>query len=136
MKRCGVTAFHNYQTMHSDAEYSIRTLSVFTLSIALWLFPAVGSAAMVPGPLADLQAQLSTMSLHAPGHVAMEVQDLSTGMTSSVNPSASMPAASTIKIPVMVEVFRQLALGNFDLNTTLTLRYGDKDWGSGSISVE
>ncbi|MDQ6826082.1 MAG: class A beta-lactamase-related serine hydrolase, partial [Candidatus Eremiobacteraeota bacterium] len=76
----------------------------------------------------------SMMALRAPGHVAMEVKDLATGVTSSVNPSASMPAASTIKIPVMVEVFRQLALGKFDLNTTVTLESGDKDWGSGKLS--
>ncbi|MDQ6933285.1 MAG: class A beta-lactamase-related serine hydrolase [Candidatus Eremiobacteraeota bacterium] len=114
----------------------MRWRCVLTFSIVLWLLPATGSAAVVPGPLADLQKQLSTMSLRAPGQVAMEVQDLSTGITSSVNPSASMPAASTIKIPVMVEVFRQLAVGNFDLNTSLRLTYADKDWGSGSISVQ
>ncbi|GAC1497647.1 MAG: hypothetical protein NVS1B14_00120 [Vulcanimicrobiaceae bacterium] len=44
-----------------------------------------------------------------------------------------MPAASTIKIPVMVEVFRQLAQGTFDFNTSLSLRRADKDWGSGSL---
>ncbi len=114
----------------------MRTLTVLTVSMILCLFPVAGSTAIVPGPLAELQTQLSTMSLRAPGHVAMEVQDLDTGITSSVNPSASMPAASTIKIPVMVEVFRQLALGNFDLNTTLTLTQSDKDSGSGSISAE
>jgi hypothetical protein len=30
---------------------------------------------------------------------------------SAINPSRNMPAASVIKIPVMVEVFRQMALG-------------------------
>ncbi|MBV9278307.1 MAG: serine hydrolase [Candidatus Eremiobacteraeota bacterium] len=88
---------------------------------------------IVPGPLADLRAQLATMSTRAPGHVAMEVRDLETGLSSAINPTASMPAASTIKIPVMVEVFRQLAAGNFDMNTRVTLRYADKDWGSGSL---
>ncbi len=114
----------------------MRTLTIVTFSVVVWLFPGIGRAAIVPGPMADLQIQLSRMSLRAPGHVAMEVQDLSTGITSSVNPSASMPAASTIKIPVMVEVFRQLALQNFDLNKTLTLTQGDKDWGSGSLSAQ
>ena len=101
---------------------------------ALLLFtPSVGSAMIVPGPLADLRAQLASMSTHAPGHVAMEIRDLETGLSSAVNSTASMPAASTIKIPVMVEVFRQLAAGNFDLTTSVALRYSDKDWGSGSL---
>jgi beta-lactamase class A len=44
-----------------------------------------------------------------------------------------MPAASTIKIPVMVEVFRQLAAGRFDLNTRLRLQSGDRDAGYGDL---
>ena len=44
-----------------------------------------------------------------------------------------MPAASTIKIPVMVEVFQQLQQGKFDFNTLVTLRVSDKDWGWGDL---
>ncbi len=110
----------------------MRALTVLASAIAVLLIPSVAPA-VVPGPMAILQTQLSLMSLRAPGHVAMEVKDLATGSTSAVNPSASMPAASTIKIPVMVEVFRQLELDNFDLNTNLTLKRADKDWGSGTL---
>jgi beta-lactamase class A len=87
----------------------------------------------VPAPLAAFQAQLSAFSMRAPGHVGIVVQDVLTGMTTGVNAGAEMPAASTIKIPVMVEVFRQLAAGNFDLNTRVKLRRSDKDWGSGDL---
>jgi beta-lactamase class A len=88
----------------------------------------------MPGPLADLQMQLAAMSLHAPGHIAMEIKDLSSGFSEGINSTASMPAASTIKIPVMVEVFHQLQEGKFDFNTPVTLRGADKDWGSGDLS--
>jgi beta-lactamase class A len=88
----------------------------------------------VPAPLAAFQAQLSAFSLRAPGHVGIVVQDVLTGMSTSINAGAEMPAASTIKIPVMVEVFRQLAAGNFDLNTRVKLRRSDKDWGSGDLA--
>jgi beta-lactamase class A len=44
-----------------------------------------------------------------------------------------MPAASTIKIPVMVEVFRQLALEKFDLNTVMEVEARDRDWGWGDL---
>ena len=86
------------------------------------------------GPLADFQAQLSAYSLRAPGHVGIAIEDIATGATSGINTGAEMPAASTIKIPVMVEVFRQLGAGKFDLNTKLKLRRGDKDWGSGDLA--
>ena len=88
----------------------------------------------MPGPLADFQAQLAAYSLRAPGHVAIAVEDVATGLTTGINSGAEMPAASTIKIPVMVEVFRQLAAGKFDLNTRLHLQASDRDWGSGDLA--
>lgn len=87
----------------------------------------------MPGPLAQLQATLSRVSHRAPGRVAMQVEDLTTGYTSSVNANAVMPAASTIKIPVMVEVFRQMELGKFDLNTRVKVISRDRDCGSGDL---
>jgi beta-lactamase class A len=92
------------------------------------------SAANDRGPLAGFQEQLAAASMRAPGHVAIAVQDLATGLTTGVNQGAEMPAASTIKIPVMVEVFRQLAAGRFDLNTRVALRAADRDWGSGELA--
>ncbi len=112
-----------------------RRLVAIVVSLAVPF--AVGSpagAANVPGPLADFQAQLAAFSLRAPGHVGIAVQDVATGMTTGINSGTEMPAASTIKIPVMVEVFRQLAAGKFDLNTRVTLRRSDKDWGSGDLA--
>ena len=91
-------------------------------------------ALSLPAPLAELQATLVRAAQRAPGRVAMEVKDLDTGLSSSINANAVMPAASTIKIPVMVEVFRQLELGKFDLNHRVTLMPGDRDWGSGDIA--
>ncbi|MBV8750755.1 MAG: serine hydrolase [Candidatus Eremiobacteraeota bacterium] len=91
------------------------------------------ASADVPGPLADFQAQLSAFAGRAPGHVAIAVQDVATGVMTGINAGAEMPAASTIKIPVMVEVFRQLENGRFDLNRRLHLQATDKDWGSGDL---
>ncbi len=92
------------------------------------------SATIVPGPLAAFQAQLAAYSMRAPGHVGITVQDVATGLSTGINGSAEMPAASTIKIPVMVEVFRQLGTGRFDLNTRVRLQRADKDWGWGDLS--
>jgi len=90
-------------------------------------------AQIPPVPLAHLSGYLRAMARHAPGQVALDVIDLATGYSTGYDASASMPAASTIKIPVMVEVFRQLATGRFDLNRRVTLRNADKDWGSGEL---
>ena len=88
----------------------------------------------MPGPLGVLQARISTMSMHAPGRVGIMIEDLNTGMTTGVNANAGMPAASTIKIPVMVEVFKRLVHGDFDLNRNVTLQQSDRDWGWGDLA--
>jgi beta-lactamase class A len=89
---------------------------------------------VAPGPLGSLQTELSAMSMHAPGNVGIMVEDLTTGLSTSVNANAQMPAASTIKVPVMVEVFKRLAHGDFDLNRKVTLQQSDRDWGWGDLS--
>jgi beta-lactamase class A len=93
--------------------------------------PAAAEA--MPGPLGTLQLQLGVLSARAPGHVGIMVTDLTTGLSTGINESANMPAASTIKIPVMVEVFRQMAAGAFDLNRNVTLEATDRDDGWGDL---
>lgn len=88
----------------------------------------------IPAPIAQLQAALASVPDYAPGHVALEIKDLATGYTSGVNANAVMPAASTIKIPIMVEVFKQMENGKFDLNRRVHLLASDRDWGSGDIA--
>jgi beta-lactamase class A len=109
--------------------------SFVAVVLALLVFTSArANAETMPGPLGTLQSQLSAMMQHAPGHIAISIEDLNTGLSTSVNGDAQMPAASTIKIPVMVEVFRQLSAGNFDLNRTVTLTASDRDWGWGDLA--
>jgi beta-lactamase class A len=96
--------------------------------------PYPARAADAPGPLATLHLQLATATLHAPGNVALEIKDLATGYATAINGTANMPAASTIKIPVMVEVFHQMAIGRFDLNKVLHVQRRDRDWGWGDLA--
>jgi len=109
-------------------------LLVFALAAA-FVFEGRPARADVSAPtLATLQGQLASLSEHAPGRVGIAVEDLATGLTSGVNESASLPAASTIKIPVMVEVFKQMERGTLDLGTIVHLETGDRDWGWGAMA--
>ena len=112
-----------------------RAFIAIIVCIALSSSAGAAQASLMPGPLGDLQNRLALMSTRAPGHVAVIVKDLTTGLSTGINQSANMPAASTIKIPVMVEVFRQMAAGAFDLNREVTLKAGDRDWGWGDLSA-
>jgi len=91
------------------------------------------AAAYLPAPLAQLNHEARKLAARLPAPSALDVLDLSTGYQAGFNASASMPAASTIKIPVMVEVFRQMEGGRFDLQHGVTLRSADKDYGSGDL---
>ena len=124
----------------AEADYTkcklmtLRRVCVFTIACVALIAPALVCAAGAPAPLAALQLRLDLAATHAPGRVGIAVEDLATGTISGVNESASLPAASTIKIPVMVEVFRQMSLGRIDLNTRVHLLKSDRDWGWGDLA--
>jgi beta-lactamase class A len=105
-----------------------------SLALALAGGPVCAGATSLDGPLSDLQLQLSSIALHAPGRVGIEVEDLATGATSGYNDDVSLPAASTIKIPVMIEVFKQMEAGDLDLGTVVHLESRDRDWGWGDMA--
>lgn len=84
-------------------------------------------------PLSDLQTRLRSVAEHVPARVGIAIEDLTTGTISGINANASMPAASTIKVPVMVEVFEQMSQGRVSLNQTVHLMASDRDWGWGEL---
>lgn len=94
---------------------------------------APAQAMLVPPPMQSLGADLRRMVVRFPASTAVEVMDLATGYHIGYNAGAVMPAASTIKVPVMVEVFRQLEAGRFELDRRVTLLASDKDYGSGEL---
>jgi beta-lactamase class A len=111
-----------------------RVVHTIVLSLALWTTAGRAVQASPLGPLADLQLSLTTMAETAPGEVGIAVEDIPTGHRLDVHGSANMPAASVIKIPVMVEAFRQMQLGTLDLNERVTLQAHDRDWGWGDLA--
>jgi beta-lactamase class A len=98
-------------------------------------FTSVAPArAYLPPPLATLNHQFRSLASRVHAAIALDVLDLATGYDAGFNAAKSMPAASTIKLPVMVEVFAQLETGRFDLQHRVTLTASDKDYGSGELS--
>src|ERR1700736_439567 len=72
-----------------------------------------------PAVVARLQAlvpELRRMANDTPGWVAITVADAQGRVPISINGDDNLPAASVIKLPVMVEVMRQVSLGRFTLD--------------------
>jgi beta-lactamase class A len=83
--------------------------------------------------LGTLQLELKRLANNTPGLVAITVSDAGGRMPISVNGDWNLPAASVIKVPVMVEVMRQASLGRFSLDREVTLTAQDIDCGSGAL---
>ena len=73
--------------------------------------PAAPARAYLPPPFATLKRDVRMLAHRLPASSALDVVDLNTGYNAGFNASKSMPAASTIKLPVMVAVFEALAAG-------------------------
>ena len=111
----------------------VRALAL-TAVCASMSFTNLAAQDVTPGPFVQLQASLDQLAGAFSGQTSIEVRDLTTGEVVASSNSADMPAASTIKIPVMVEVFNQIASGSLHLRDTVTLQNADRDYGSGALA--
>ena len=81
----------------------------------------------------DWVESIETVAREAGGTVAVVVRDLGTGEKVAINPAEPFYAASVIKLPIMVEVFRQAQAGRFALGDRRVLRAEDQVGGSGIL---
>lgn len=72
--------------------------------------------------LNKLKDDISSKLAEHPGDFAVAFKDLTTGDSLLINEQTFFHAASTMKTPVMIEVYKQAAAGTFNLNDSITLR--------------
>jgi serine-type D-Ala-D-Ala carboxypeptidase (penicillin-binding protein 5/6) len=70
------------------------------------------------------------------GDVAVAVKHLTKAESFAHQADEPMPTASLIKLPIMVEAYRQAAAGQINLNDVVTFREEDKTPGSGILSTQ
>lgn len=68
-----------------------------------------------------------------PGSGGVAARNLDSGEEISVNAEAETATASTIKVPVLIELFRQVEAGNVDLQQRLVLTEEIRTQGSGIL---
>lgn len=66
----------------------------------------------------DLRARIAQDTV---GEVAIALIDLASGRTLGINQDVSMHAASTMKVPVMMELFRQADAGRHGMDDSITV---------------
>lgn len=72
--------------------------------------------------LNKLKDQINSKLAEQPGNFAVAFKDLSTGDSLLINEQEFFHAASTMKTPVMIEVYKQAAAGRFSLNDFVVLK--------------
>jgi beta-lactamase class A len=80
-----------------------------------------------------LENRLAAAQAHYSGQFSLAARNLRTGEEILVDPMRSYPTASTFKVPLMVEVFRQIEAGEFALEDRVALKDTDKVDGSGVL---
>jgi beta-lactamase class A len=100
-----------------------------SLVLVLFLSSLAGRARA--DTLAD---RLTALARAHKGKSAIAMKHLGTGQTFFLHADDVMPTASLIKVPIMIEVYKQAALGKIKLTDMLTLREKDKVPGSGILT--
>lgn len=72
--------------------------------------------------LQTVKDQVAERLSKTPGVFAVAFKDLATGEEILINEQESFHAASTMKTPVMIEVYKQAAAGKFSLNDSVTIK--------------
>src|SRR3954466_12957065 len=72
-----------------------------------------------------LEAEIHEIDAHLDGVMGVAIEDLTTGHTFFLNPDEVLPQASSIKIAVLAELYRQHQVGNHKLDDPYTVDAAD-----------
>ncbi len=102
----------------------------FTVALLLALL-----VASRPARAQSLSERLKPLIKTHEGKVAVSVKHLKSGEAFAHEADTPMPTASLIKLPIMVEAYRQAAEGKINLDEAVTLKVEDKVPGSGILTT-
>jgi beta-lactamase class A len=93
------------------------------------------AAAQAPPPqgLARLRANIERITRSVNAQWGIAIKCIETGDEIAINADETMDTMSVIKVPLMVEVFRQIELGKFALADRVTIKESDRRPGTGVI---
>jgi beta-lactamase class A len=107
------------------------------LALLIASISASAPASAQPAPRAQLAAKfrerLAEIARTTDGVVGIGVIDLRSGERFGVNDTLTFPQGSAIKIPILIELFRQASAGTLSLEERVPVRGADQVGGTGVI---
>lgn len=118
------------QPLNHNAHYPIRLLIIGILAVLTFDFAGPCCVAASPN---DLEQKITAL-IRASGAetVAVAYYDIGSGHELLINPDTSFHAASTMKVPVMMEIFRQAESGKLSLDARIAIKNDFKSIVDGS----
>ncbi|MGB7282210.1 MAG: serine hydrolase [Candidatus Acidiferrum sp.] len=80
-----------------------------------------------------LRAHVAELALSFPGTIGVYVRNIETGAEVAYKADERFPMASVYKIPIMVQVFREVDAGRLSLTNRIELTEADRRLGSGLL---
>lgn len=90
--------------------------------------------AAVPGQTSELETQLKKLAASHQGKVALYAKNLGTGESVSLDANRPIQTASVIKLPLMLQAFKQIKDGKLTLYTPIVLTKDNQVGGSGILN--
>lgn len=122
--------------MHSKkSNYSLNSSLAIAL-ILLLCFCSIAISQSDDGKLlkAKVLSQLKEISENLNGIMGVAAKDLISGEEIFLNQEIIFPQASSIKVPILIELFHQAEEGKVDLSSSLWLKKKAKTGGSGILN--
>ncbi|HHL72936.1 MAG TPA: hypothetical protein ENJ29_10515, partial [Bacteroidetes bacterium] len=95
------------------------------LSLLMPALMACGQAQKEPAPMLNtraVDALITSLQDSLQAEIGLAFYDLETGQEFTRNARTMMHAASTMKVPVMIELFRQADAGTLSLDDSIRIR--------------
>ena len=119
--------------MNPSTWSQVSRKSIARLLLASTLFLCIPHPATA-SPNEALDQKIHAALLGFPGSVTLYAKNLDTGASYNLHGDDPVMTASTIKLPIMVELFAEAEEGKLDWNQKLTLTEQDKVPGSGVVT--
>ncbi|HEY7402420.1 MAG TPA: serine hydrolase [Candidatus Angelobacter sp.] len=103
------------------------------LLVLLLALPAFAQTAPAPKPIDLLRQKLEQISAGVSADWGIYIKSLDTGEEIAINADKTMDTMSTIKIPLMVDVYRQVDAGKISTAERIVMKTGDKRFGTGVL---
>ncbi len=108
--------------------------SLLLIAVLAFSVTARPRRAQPADPAAAINQRIQAAIQGFPGSVSLYATNLDTGVSYGLRADAPVPTASTIKLPLMVELFAEAEEGRLDWNQKLLLTDQDKVSGSGVLT--